>query len=101
MEITRNLAIELLENCCFYHTDVQRNINALDQYDFTDYLSNGLDIWVLRKKIEEDYDNIFFKKYGFYPFEYIDEEQTGWYFVSRYNVDLIEYKSYVIRKKKN
>lgn len=92
-----NYATREIEIMCGLDEGFKKNIELLDQYDFKEFLVNGVDIWRVRDMIEEEYDKEFWNKYHMYVFDYLSGEDTCNYFASRYNVRFQEYTSWVVR----
>ena len=74
---------------CDYDKAFKFNIICLDQYDFSEFLTDGRSLWNIRDAIEEKYD--------IYVFDNLDGEDTCQYFASRYNVWFQEYTDWVVR----
>lgn len=86
---------------CFYE-DIQKikyNLTCLDEYDFSDYFSEGRSLLNILENIEEDYDKEFKEKFGFYMFDDLDIDLIKEYFKNRYNIEFQEYVDWVVRKK--
>jgi len=73
------------------------NIECLDNYDFSEFLTDGRSLWNIREAIEQKYDKDFWKKYGIYLFDNLDGDDICQYFASRYNVWFQEYVDWVVR----
>lgn len=82
---------------CDYDAAFKYNVMLLDQYDFSEFLTDGRSLWNLRDAIEEKYDKEFWDKYQMYVFDNLDGEDTCQYFASRYNVWFQEYTDWVVR----
>ena len=78
--------------------DREYNIECLDKYDFSEFLTDGRSLWNIRDAIEEKYDKEFREKYGIYVFDNLDGEDTCQYFASRDNVWFQEYVDWVVKK---
>ena len=82
---------------CDFDEDFKHNVELLDKYNFSEFLSDGRNLWNLREAIEDKYDKEFWEKYGTYVFDNFDGEDTCQYFASRYNVWFQEYRDWVVR----
>ena len=80
-----------------YDKAFQFNVECLDKYDFSEFLTDGRSLWNVREAIEEKYDKEFLEKYGIYVFDDLDGDDTCQYFASRYNVWFQEYIDWVVR----
>lgn len=78
---------------------IKYNLTCLDEYDFSNYFSEGRSLLNILENIEEDYDKEFKKKFGFYMFDDLDIDLIKEYFKSRYNINFQEYIDWVVRKK--
>ena len=92
-----NYATKQIEKVCTLDEEFKRNIELLDQYDFSEFLKDGMDLWHIREAIEEKYDKEFWDKYQMYVFDCLSGEDTCDYFASRYNVRFQEFVSWVVR----
>lgn len=70
----------------------------LDEYDFSEFLTEGRSLYNIMDCAEEKYDNDSFNKHGTYLFDNIDPIQFGDYLIKRYGIKLQEYKDWVVRK---
>ena len=86
-----------LEYECKYDEALRYNIECLDKYDFSEFLTDGRSLWDLRDAIEDKYDKEFVEKFGIYVFDNIDCETLSMYFNTRYNVWFQEYRDWVVR----
>ena len=77
--------------------DFKNNVEILDKYDFSEFLSDGVNLWALREAIEDKYDKEFKDTYHMYVFDHFSAEDTCHYFCSRYNVRFQEYRDWVVR----
>lgn len=93
----KEYADEWIKKQCSFDEGFARNIELLDQYDFSEFITEGRNLWNLREEIENNYDKEFWNKYHMYVFDYLDGEDTCYYFTSRYNVHFQEYIDWVIR----
>ena len=73
-------------------------IQRLDQYDFSPFITDGIDFYILIDRIECQYDNDFFQKYRCYMFDELQDEEIMLYLKQRYNIYFQEYTSWVVRK---
>ena len=92
-----SIATQLIQQECEYDEDFRKNVELLDQYDFSEFITDGRSLWDLRNAIEEKYDKHFWEKYGVYVFDNMNGEDTCNYFASRYNVWFQEYTDWVVR----
>lgn len=90
-------ATEYLEEQYIFDEDLKKNIELLDKYDFSEFITDGRSLWNLRDAIEDAYDEEFWNKYQMYVFDHLDGYDTAMYFQSRYNVWFQEYKDWVVR----
>lgn len=91
------VATKLIQEECDYDEDFKKQVELLDQYDFSEFITDGRSLWNLRDVIEQKYDKHFWEKYGVYVFEDMSGEDTCNYFASRYNVWFQEYMDWVVR----
>ncbi len=91
------VATQLIQEECNYDEDFKKQVELLDQYDFSEFITDGRSLWNLRDAIEQKYDKHFWEKYGVYVFEDMSGEDTCNYFTSRYNVWFQEYIDWVVR----
>ena len=80
-----------------FDTDFKYSVQILDQYDFSEFLTDGRSLWDLRDAIEDKYDKEVYDKYGIYLFDDMDGFDTTMYLASRYNVWFQEYTDWVVR----
>lgn len=97
MSVDLDYANRWIEKQCKFDKDFADNIALLDQYDFSEFLTEGRSLWNLRDAIEDKYDKEFWDKYHIYVFDNLDGEDTTMYFASRYNVWFQEYTDWVVR----
>jgi hypothetical protein len=93
----KELATEYIKEQSEADIDFKRQVELLDNYDFSEYLTHGRSIWSVREAIENKYDEMFKNVYGVYTFEILDGYDTCMYFESRYNVWFQEYQDWVVR----
>ena len=91
-------AIDYINEKCKENKDFKKNIDVLDSINFSSYLQDGLNLQILRDRIEQDYDKIIRESYGFYALDWLDTYDIQYYFVSRYNVWFQPYMDWVVRK---
>lgn len=73
------------------------NIETLDKYDFTEFLTYGRDFSNMIDAIEEKYDKDCFEKYGIYLFDNLTVDEVQDYFMTRYTIWFREYSAWVVR----
>ena len=95
--MSKEYATRWIKEQCDYDAAFKYNVMLLDQYDFSEFLTDGRSLWNLRDAIEEKYDKEFWDKYQMYVFDSLDGEDTCQYFASRYNVWFQEYTDWVVR----
>ena len=95
--MSREHAIKWIKAQCDYDKAFKYNVMLLDQYDFSEFLTDGRSLWNLRDAIEEKYDKEFWDKYKMYVFDNLDGDDICQYFTSRYNVWFKEYQDWVVR----
>ena len=93
------LATRWIEKVSQFDNAFKYNVECLDKYDFTEFLSEGRSLWNIREAIEEKYDKDCKDKFGIYLFDNLDGEETCQYLASRYNIWFQEYTDWVVRKK--
>jgi hypothetical protein len=91
-------ASKYIEEQCEQDKFFKFNIDCLDQYDFSEFLTEGKSLWAIRNAIEEKYDKEFKEKYQIYVFDSLDGDDTCQYFASRYNIWFQEYTDWVVRR---
>ena len=96
--MNKNEATKYIEKYCNKFEKFKEAVFRLDQYDLTPFLSDGLSIQILRDKIEEKYDKIFWEKYHEYVFDQFDSYDFCKYLESRYDIRCQEYTDWVVRK---
>ena len=87
-----------IELMCSREDGFKKNIELLDQYNFSEFLSEGRSLVNLVDVIEEKYDKEFWSKYQYYVFNDLALDDIEQYFTSRYNVWFQEYTDWVVRK---
>lgn len=92
-----NAASDYINRQCETDPKFKKNIELLDNYDLSEFLTEGRSLWNLRDAIEEKYDKQFWNEYQMYVFDYLDEWDIQEYFKSRYNVFFEEYMDWVVR----
>jgi len=97
VEANKKVSTIHLEKACERDSRFAKNIELLDKYDFSEFLTEGRSLWNIRDAIEEKYDKEFFAKYQMYVFDCLDGDDTCMYFASRYNVWFQEYTDWVVR----
>ena len=90
-------AIECIKNTCKIDKGFAKNVELLDQYDFSKIITNGRSLQNIRDTLEELYEKEFYKNNGIYMFDYLSNEELCWYLTSRYNVWFQEYTDWVVR----
>ena len=95
--INKEHAISYIKVRCEDDENFRKNIEALDEYDFSPYLTQGRRIESAIEAIEKVYDNKCFDKYGFFLFDNLSPDEIQCYFISRYNIYFQEYIDWVIR----
>lgn len=93
----RNYATRWIEKRCQFDNAFKYSIECLDNYDVSEFLSEGRCIRSIIDAIEEKYDKEFKEKYGIYMFDILDGEDICQYLASRYNVRFQEYRDWVVR----
>lgn len=88
---------EYIYEQCKLDEGFKENIELLDQYDFSQMITEGRSLWNLRDTLEDLYDDEFFKQYKMYMFDYLSGEDLCHYLASRYNVWFQEYTDWVVR----
>lgn len=73
------------------------NIDCLDKYDFSEFLTEGRSLNNIIEVIEDKYDKEFYQKYGMYMFDNLSIDEIYDYFKSRYNIHFQEYIDWVVR----
>ena len=90
---------QTIENWIYEDTQkIKYNLKCLDEYDFSNYFSEGRSLLNILENIEEDYDKEFKEKFGFYMFDDLDIDIIKEYFKNRYNINFQEYVDWVVRK---
>lgn len=74
------------------------NIECLDLYDFSDFLTEGKSLEKVIEEIETQYDNECKTVYGIYLFDSLTRDEIVEYFHSRYNIWFQPYTDWVVRK---
>lgn len=92
-----NSAKKYIEDQCKWDPDFQKNVEALDLYDFSEFLSDGRSLINLCDAIEEKYDKEFWDKYHLYVWDSLSYDDACVYFEGRYNVWFQEYTDWVVR----
>lgn len=77
--------------------DFAKNIELLDLYDFSEFLSDGRSLQNIRDAIEEKYDKEFWDKYRMYVFDSLTDDDICEYLTSRYDVWFSPYTDWVVR----
>ena len=95
--MSRAEADRYLEATIKFNKDLKRNIEILDEFDFSEFLTNGRSLLNIYDAIEEKYDEYCRAQYGMYLFECLGGEDLCNYFASRYNVWFQEYVDWVVR----
>lgn len=90
-------AQEELEFMCNKFPGFKKNIELLDQYDFSEFLVDGMNLHAVEDAIEQKYDKHFWEKYGIYVFDELGDYDIQNYFCTRYNVWFQEYIDWVVR----
>lgn len=90
-------AMEYIDEQCTYDKAFAHCVELLDQYDFSEFLTEGRSLWSIRDAIEEKYDQEFWNKYRLYVFDNMDGYDTTMYLTSRYNIWFNEYTDWVVR----
>ena len=73
------------------------NIHCLDEYDFSEFLSDGRSLYNIIDAIEEKYEKQFREKNGIYIFDNLSIDEIQEYLISRYNIHFQEYSDWVVR----
>jgi len=95
--MSEKYATKWIEEQCEFDKAFKYNIEVLDKYDFSEFLTDGRSLWNLREVLEEKYEPEVRNQYGIYLFDDLDGYDTTMYFTSRYNVDFQEYTDWVVR----
>lgn len=74
------------------------NIECLDTYDFSDFLTEGKSLEKVIEEIEAQYDNECKAAYSIYLFDSLTRDEIVEYFHSRYNIWFQPYTDWVVRK---
>ena len=82
----------------FVNPDFIWNIECLDTYDFSDFLTEGKSLEKVIEEIETQYDNECKTVYGIYLFDSLTRDEIVQYFRSRYNIWFQPYTDWVVRK---
>ena len=82
----------------FVNPDFVWNIECLDTYDFSDFLTEGKSLERIIEETETQYDNECKEVYGIYLFDSLSRDEIVEYFHSRYNIWLQPYTDWVVRK---
>ena len=91
-------ALDNIAAMCKIYPGLAKNIEQLDQYDFSEFLTDGRSLSNIVDAIEDKYDLIFKEKYGHYTFHWLDMHDINNYLTSRYDVWFQEYTDWVVRK---
>ena len=91
------MSVDYIEQECKYDKALKYNVEVLDKYDFSEFLTEGRSLYNLCDAIEDKYDKECLEKYGIYLFDNISNEDLCYYFKSRYNVWFQEYTDWVVR----
>lgn len=73
------------------------NVEVLDSYDFSEFLTQGRSLVDLCDAIEKKYDMECVEKYGIYIFEHMDYFDAREYFMTKYNIWFEPYTDWVVR----
>ena len=95
--MSKEYATKYIEEECKFDESYKRNIEILDLYDFSEFITDGRSLWDLRDAIEDKYDKEFWDKYRMYVWDCLGGEDTCYYLESRYNVWFQEYTDWVVR----
>ena len=91
------VATERIERICKNNLTITQAINRLDALDLSEFLSEGRSLINIIDAIEEKYDNLFWKTYGYYVFDPLTVEEINDYLTSRYNIWFKPYTDWVVR----
>ena len=87
----------MLEEDCKYDEALKYNVEVLDKYDFSEFLTEDRSLYNLCDELEELYDKDCKEKYHIYLFDDIGNDDLIAYFASRYNIWFQEYTDWVIK----
>ncbi len=74
--------------------EIEMNYTWLDQFDFSDYLKDGIDFYELLQNLSNQYDEIIYNEYGLTLFEFMADEDIMIYLNKRYGVRFAPIKSW-------
>ena len=97
-DLLKNVQTCLEEHIIEETKNVLYNFNCLDNYDFSDFLTEGRSLLNIVENIEIKYDREFKERFGIYMFDNLEMDIIKEYFEDRYNVKFQEYIDWVVRK---